>query len=113
MRSGYHKLRVKAEYIHKTSFRARYGHYEFVVVPFGLTNAPATFMCLMNSVFNMYLDKIFLFFLDDILIYSKNEEEHEEHMRLTLQFLREHKLYANLSKCDFYKDKIQYLGHII
>ena len=80
------------------------------MVPFGLTNAPATFMCLMNSVFSRYFDKFVLVFLDDILIYSKNEEEH---LRLTLQLLREHQLYAKLSKCDFYRDRIQYLGHII
>ena len=91
----------------------RYGHYEFVVVPFGLTNAPGTFMFLMNSVFNRYLDRFVLVFLDDILVYSKNEEEHEEHLRLTLQLLREHQLYVKLSKCDFYRDRIQYLGHII
>ena len=83
------------------------------MVPFGLTNAPATFMCLMNSVFSKYLDKFVLVFLDGILIYSKNEEEHEEHFRLTLQLLREHHFYAKLSKCDFYKDRIHYLGHII
>ena len=83
------------------------------MVPFGLTNAPMTFMCLVNSAIIKYLDKFVLVFLDDILIYSKNEEEHEEHLRLTLQLLREHKLYAKLSKCDFYKDRIQYLGHII
>ena len=106
-------MRIKDEDIHKTAFRTRYGHYEFVVVPFGLTNAPATYMCLMNSVFNKYLDKFVLVFLDDILVYSKNEKEHEEHLRLTLQMLREHQLYAKLSKCDFYRDRIQYLGHII
>ena len=78
------------------------------MAPFGLTNAPATFMCLMNSVFSRYLDKCVLVFLDDILIYSKNEEEHEEHLRLTLQLLREHKLYAKLSKCDFNRDRIHY-----
>ena len=83
------------------------------MVPFGYTNALTTFMCLMNSVFSRYLDKFVLVFLDDMLIYSKNEEEHEEHLRLTLQFLREHKLYAKLSKCDFYKDRIHCLGHII
>ena len=83
------------------------------MVPFGLTNAPATFMCLTNSVFSKYLDKFVLVFLDDIVIYSKNEEEHEEHLRMALQLLREHKLYTKLSKCDFYKDKIHYLGHII
>ena len=106
-------MRIKDEEIFKTAFRTRYGHYEFVVVPFGLTNAPATFMFLMNIVFSRYLDKFILVFLDDILIYSKNEEEHEEHLRLTLQLLREHQLYAKLSKCDFYRDRIHYLGHII
>ena len=113
LRSGYHHVRIKEEDIHKTTFRTRYGHYEFVVVPFSLTNAPATFMCLMNSVFSKYLDKFVLVFLDDILIYSKNEEEHEKHLRMALKFPREHKLYAKLRKCDFYKDKIRYLGHII
>ena len=113
LRSGYHQVRIKDEYIHKTTFRTRYGHCEFVVVPFGPINVLATFTCLMNSVFSRYLDKFVLVFLDDILIYSKNEEEHEEHLRLTLELLREHKLYAKLSKCDFYKDRIHYLGHII
>ena len=113
LRSSYHQVRIKDEYIHKTAFRTRYGHYEFVVVPFGLMNAPATFMCLMNSVFSMYLDKFVLVFLDDIVVYYKNEKEHEEHLRLTLQFIKEHQLYAKLSKCDFFRDRIQYLGHII
>ena len=90
LRSGYHQVRIKDEDIYKTTFRTRYGHYEFVVVPFGLTNAPAMFMCLMNSVFNRYLDKFVLVFLDDILVYSKNQEEHEENLRLTLQVLKEH-----------------------
>ena len=99
-------MRFKDEDIHKTTFRIGYGHYEFVVVPFGLTNAPATFMCLMNSVFSRYLDKFVLVFLDDILVYCKNEEEHEEHLRLTMKLLKEHQLYAKLSKCDFYRDRI-------
>ena len=90
LRSGYHQVIIKDEDIHKAAFRTRYGHYDFVVVPFGLTNAPATFMCLMSSVFSRYLDKFILVFLDDILIYSKNHEEHEEHLRLTLQLLREY-----------------------
>ena len=83
-------MRIKDEDIHKTTFRTRYDHYDFVVVPFGLTNAPTTLMCLMNSVFSKYLDKFVLVFLDDIFVYSKNEEEHEENLRLTLQLLREH-----------------------
>ena len=83
------------------------------MVPFGLTNAPATFMCLMNNVFIRYLDKFVLVFLDLILVYSMNEEEHEEHLRLTLQLLQEHQLYAKLSKCDFYRDRFQYLDYII
>ena len=107
LRSSYHQVRIKDEDIHKTAFRTRYGHYEFVVVPFGLTNALATFMCLMTSVFSRYLNKFVLVFLDDILVYSKNNKEHEEHLRLTLQLLREHQLYAKLSKCDFYRDSVR------
>jgi hypothetical protein len=84
-----------------------------MVVPFGLSNAPTIFMCLMNGVFREYLDKFVIVFLDDILIYSKSEEEHEKHLRMVLQVLREHKLYAKLSKCIFYQKKIHYLGHII
>jgi hypothetical protein len=91
----------------------RYGHYEFVVVPFGLTNAPTTFMCLMNNVLRKFLDNFVLVFIDDILIYSKNREEHEEHFRLVLQVLREHQLYAKFSKCNFFQKQIHYLGHVI
>jgi hypothetical protein len=103
MRLGYHQARIKEEYISKTSFRTQYGHYKFVVVPFGLANAPYIFMCLMNDIFINYLDKFVIFFLDDILVYSKSEEEHEHHLRLVVQELREHKLYVKLSKCSFYK----------
>ena len=113
LRTGYHQLRIKQEDISKIKFRTRYGHYEFVVLLFGLTNAPATFMCLMNNVLNKYLDKFVLVFIDDILIYSKSEAEHEEHLRIVFQTLRENKFYAKISKCEFFKDKIQYLGHII
>ena len=106
LRTGYHQLRIKEEDISKTAFRTRYGHYEFVVLPFGLTNAPATFMCLMNSVLNKYLDKFFLVFIDDILVSSKSEEDHKEQLRIILQTLKENQLYAKFSKCEFYKDKI-------
>ena len=89
LRTGYHQLRIKEENISKIAFRTRYGHYEFVVLPFGLTNAPATFMCLMNSVLNKYLDKFVLVFIDDILVYSNSEEEHKEHLNIVLQTLKE------------------------
>jgi hypothetical protein len=89
LRSGYHQVRIKEEDINKTSFRTRYGHYEFTVVSFGLSNAPIVFMCLMNGIFREYLDKFVIVFLDDILIYSKLEEESEQHLRMALHVLRE------------------------
>ena len=101
LRSGYHQLRIRRTDIPKTAFVTRYGLYEFIVMSFGLTNAPAYFMYLMNKVFMEYLDKFVVVFIDDILVYSKNEEEHEEHLRLVLQKLREHQLYAKFSKCEF------------
>jgi hypothetical protein len=110
---GYHQVRIKDEDINKTTFRTRYGHYEFTVVSFGLSNVPVVFMCLMNGVFRNYLDKFVIVFLDDILVYSKTDEEHEQHLRMVLQVLREHQLYAKLSKCSFYQKQIHYLGHII
>jgi hypothetical protein len=103
LRSGYHQVRIKDEDINKTTFRTRYGHYEFIVVPFGLSNALVVFMSLMNGVFRDYLDKFVIVFLDGILVYSKSEEEHEKHLRMVLQVLIEHQLYAKLSKCSFYQ----------
>eukprot|EP00253_Pinus_taeda_P020645 PITA_20645 len=113
LRMWYRQIQIKEEDIAKTTFRTRYNHYEFVVLPFGLTKAPATFMCLMNNVFHRYLDKFVLIFINDILIYSQTMEEHQEHLRLVLQTLREHQKYAKFSKCEFFKEQIQYLGHII
>ena len=110
--SGYHQVWIKDEDISKTA-RTRYGHYEFVVMPFGITNAPAVFMYLMNNVMHKYLDKFVVIFIDDILIYSKSEEEHKEHLKIVLQELRKHQLFAKFSKCDFFKYNIQYLGHVV
>jgi hypothetical protein len=100
--SGYHQLKVRECDIPKTAFISRYGLYEFTVMSFGLTNAPAYFMYLMNMVFMEYLDKSVVVFIDDILVYSRNEEEHEEHLRLVLQKLRDHKLYTKLRKYEFW-----------
>ncbi|GJT71241.1 putative reverse transcriptase domain-containing protein [Tanacetum coccineum] len=113
LRSGYHQLRVRDEDIPKTAFRTRYGHYEFQVMPFGLTNAPAVFMDLMNRVCKPYLDKFVIVFIDDILIYSRNEEEHANHLRIILELLQKEKLYAKFSKCDFWIRIVQFLGHLI
>ncbi|WVZ70752.1 hypothetical protein U9M48_019394 [Paspalum notatum var. saurae] len=113
LRSGYHQLKIRPSDIPKTAFITRFGLYEYTVMSFGLTNAPAYFMNLMNKVFMEYLDKFVVVFIDDILIYSKTEEEHEEHLRLVLQKLRDHKLYAKLSKCEFWLDRVPFLGHIV
>ncbi|WVZ58433.1 hypothetical protein U9M48_008709 [Paspalum notatum var. saurae] len=113
LRFGYHQMKIRPSDIPKTAFITRFGLYEYTVMSFGLTNAPAYFMNLMNKVFMEYLDKFVVVFIDDILIYSKTEEEHEEHLRLVLQKLREHKLYAKLSKCEFWLDQVPFLGHIV
>jgi hypothetical protein len=113
LRSGYHQLKVRECDIPKTAFVSRYGLYEFTVMSFGLTNAPAYFMYMMNKVFMNYLDKFIVVFIDDILVYSRNEGEHEGHLRLVLQKLRDHKLYAKLSKCGFWLKQVTFLGHVL
>jgi hypothetical protein len=113
LRSGYHQIRVAPEDVPKTAFRTRYGSFQFRVLPFGLTNAPATFQALMNSVFAEFLDDFIVVYLDDILIFSKTKEEHERHVRLALDRLREHKLYAKASKCEFMKQVMPFLGHTL
>ena len=113
LRSRYHQVRIKEEDIYKTTFRTKYGNYDFVVVPFFLTNSPVTFMCLMNNVLCPYLDQFVIVFIDDILIYSKNEEDHVKHLAVVLRFLRENQLYAKLSMCSFFQTKVCYLGHVV
>jgi hypothetical protein len=113
LHSGYHQMKIRWSDIPKTAFTTRYGLYQYTVMSFGLTNAPAYFMYLMNKVFMEYLDKFVVVFIDDILIYSKTEEEHEEHLRLVLQKLREHQLYEKFSNCDFWLKEVSFLGHII
>ncbi|KAK1643105.1 hypothetical protein QYE76_060910 [Lolium multiflorum] len=113
LRSGYHQIKIKKEDVPKTAFVSRYGHHEYLVVPFGLTNAPTIFMNLMNKIFMKYLDKFVIVFIDDILIYSKDKEEHAKHLKIVLQILREHQLYAKFSKCKFWLDSVEFLGHVI
>nr|GEY37810.1 putative reverse transcriptase domain-containing protein [Tanacetum cinerariifolium] len=113
LRSGYHQLRVHEDDIPKIAFRMRYGHFEFTVMDFELTNAPAVFMDLMNRVCKPYLDKFFIVFIDDILIYSKSKEEHEVHLRLVLELLKKEKLYAKFSKCEFWLQEVHFLGHVV
>jgi hypothetical protein len=112
LRSGYHQLRIKEYDVLKTTFRTRYGHYEFLIMPFRLTNAPAMFMDFRNQVFKSYLDKYVVVFVDDILIYSKSSMDHKQHLRNVLQVLRENQMYARTNKCDFWLDKVIFLGHV-
>ena len=113
LRTGYHQLRVRETDIPKTAFRTRYGHFEFTVIPFGLTNVPAAFMDLMHRVFQPYLDRFFVVFVDDILIYSQLEWEHDYHLRIMLQLLRDHQLYAKFSKFKFWLTEVIFLGHVV
>ena len=113
LRSGYHQLRIRESDIPKTAFRTRYRHYEFLVMSFGLTNALVAFMDLMNQVFRPYLDRFFIVFIDDILVYSRGELEHERHLGLMLQTLRQYQLYANFSKCEFWLSQVGFLGHVV
>jgi hypothetical protein len=113
LRSGYHQTRIRPKDVPKTAFTTRYGLFKYLVMSFGLTNAPVHFMYLMNSVFMLELDKFVVVFIDDILIYSKNEEEHTKHLRIVLTRLREHQLYAKFSKCAFWLEEIQFFGHVL
>ncbi|GJY18834.1 putative reverse transcriptase domain-containing protein [Tanacetum coccineum] len=113
LRSGYQQLRVYEEDIPKTTFKTRYGHYEFQVMPFGMTNTLAVFMNLINRVCKPYLDKFVIVFIDDILIYSKDKQEHKEHLKLILELLKKEELYAKFSKCEFWIPKVQFLDHVI
>jgi len=113
LRSGYHQILVKAEDVQKTASRSRYEHYEYVVMPFGVTNAQAFFMDYMNMIFRPLLDKFVVVFIDDILICSRTYEEHAEHLRIVLGILREKQLFAKLSKCDLWMKEVQFLEHVI
>src|SRR3954469_13405225 len=113
LRLGYHHIRIRKEDIPKTAFTTRYGLYEYTVMSFGLTNAPAYFMNMMNKVFMEFLDKFVVVFIDDILIYSKNEQEHDAHLRLVLEKLREHQLYVKFIKCEFWLKEVGFLGHVV
>jgi hypothetical protein len=113
LRSGYHQLKIRESDIPKTEFRTRYGLYEYTVMSFGLTNALAYFMYLMNKMFMKYLDKFVVVFIDDILIFSKTEEEHEKHLRLVLKKLISNWLYAKFNKCEFWLNEVTFRGHVI
>ena len=111
--TDYHQLRVREADIPKMAFRTRYGHFEFTMMPFRLTNPPTAFMDLMHRVFQLYLDQFFVAFFYDILIYFKSEKEHEGHLRIVLQVLRDHKFYAKFSKCEFWLTEVKFLRHVV
>ena len=111
--TGYHQVRVRETDIPKTAFKTRYGHFEFTVMPFRLTNAPAAFMDLMHRVFHPYLDRFVVLFMDNILIYSETKEDHEDHLRVVLQTLRDHQSYAKFNKCEFWLTEVRFLGHVV
>jgi hypothetical protein len=113
LRSGYHQIKIRLSDIPKTAFSTRYGLYEYLVMQFGLTNAPTYFMYLMNSVFMQELDKFVVVFIDDIPIYSKNLEDHRNHLRIVVQRIRDHHLYAKFSKCEFWLDTVKFLGQML
>ena len=113
LRSRYHQLRIKDADVHKTTFRTRYGHYEFLVMSFGLTNAPAAFIDLMNRVFRPYVNQFVVVFIDEILMYSMDREDHDTHLQVVLETLRKEQLYAKWSKCEFWLREVSFLGHIV
>jgi hypothetical protein len=113
LRSGYHQIKMCPKDIPKTTFSTHYGLFEYLVMSFGLTNAPAHFMYLMNSIFMPELDRFIVVFIDDILVYSQNEEEHVEHLRIVLTRLCDNQLYAKFSKCEFWLNKVPFLGHVL
>ncbi|KAH0729809.1 hypothetical protein KY289_000997 [Solanum tuberosum] len=113
LRSGYHQLRVRGDDIPKTALRTQYGHYEFLVISFGLTNAPAAFMDLMNRMFRKYLDMFVIVSIGDILIYSRSENEHVDHLRIVLQVFKDYQLFEKFSKCEFWLRSVAFLGHIV
>ena len=113
LRSGYHQLRIREEDIPKTAFVTRHGSFEFLVLPFGLTNAPAVFMDLMNRIFEEFVDHFVIVFIDDILVYSASAVEHEEHLRMVLETLRRHQLYPKFSKCEFWLQEVKFLGYVV
>jgi hypothetical protein len=113
LHSGYHQIKIHEEDIPKIAFSTQYGLYEYLVMSFGLTNAPTHFMYLMNSIFMEELDKFVMVFIDDILVFSKSKKEHEEYLCIVLQRLRDHQLYVKFSKCEFWLSEVQFLGHMI